>query len=277
MSNIDKKTISSFGDEWTHFDQLGLKNEEHKYLFDKYFHIFPWNILPQNAEGFDMGCGSGRWAKLVAPRISKLNCIEPSIEALNVAKKNLSKTKNVNFINAGVSDKPLKTNSQDFGYSLGVLHHIPDTLAALKNCIEMLKPGAPFLIYLYYKFDNRSFFYVFLWYISDLLRRCISQMPPKLKLLITNTLAAVLYFPLARLALLGENIGLKVDNWILSSYRKTSFYTMRTDSRDRFGTPLEKRFTRSEIEKMMVKAGLEEIHFSENFPFWCAVGKKKYK
>ena len=37
------------------FDQLSLKNEEHKYLFDKYFHIFPWNILPQNAEGFDMG------------------------------------------------------------------------------------------------------------------------------------------------------------------------------------------------------------------------------
>ena len=102
-------------------------------------------------------------------------------------------------------------------------------------------------------------------------------MPSKLKLLITNTLAAVLYFPLARLALFGENIGLKVDNWILSSYRKTSFYTMRTDSRDRFGTPLEKRFTRLEIEKMMVKAGLEEIHFSENFPFWCAVGKKKYK
>ena len=87
MSNIDKKTISSFGDEWARFDQIGLKNQEHKYLFDKYFHIFPWSILPQNAEGFDMGCGSGRWAKLVAPRISKLNCIEPSIEALKVAKK----------------------------------------------------------------------------------------------------------------------------------------------------------------------------------------------
>ena len=51
---------------------------------------------------------------------------------------------------------------------------------------------------------------------------------------------------------------------------------MRTDSRDRFGTPLEKRFTRSEIMKMMQTAGLENIHFSNRSPFWCAVGTKRF-
>ena len=49
---------------------------------------------------------------------------------------------------------------------------------------------------------------------------------------------------------------------------------MRTDSRDRFGTPLEQRFTRKEIEKMMESAGLKDITFSEETPFWCAVGIK---
>ena len=24
-----------------------------------------------------MGCGSGRWAKIIAPQIKKLNCIDP--------------------------------------------------------------------------------------------------------------------------------------------------------------------------------------------------------
>jgi len=52
---------------------------------------------------------------------------------------------------------------------------------------------------------------------------------------------------------------------------------MKTDSRDRFGTPLEKRFSRLEIELMMKKSGLEEIRFSNHFPFWCAVGKKSLK
>ena len=276
MNNIDKKTVLSFSDEWSHFDQEPLNDYERKYLFDKYFHIFPWSSLSKKAMGFDMGCGSGRWAKLVAPRFSKLTCIDPSLEALSIAKKNLAHFKNIVFVNSGVSDQPLPPNSQDFGYCLGVLHHIPDTLTALKNCVQMLKPGAPFLIYLYYKFDNRSRFYVIIWQISDLLRLFISRMPSTLKLIITNTIATLVYLPFARLAFIAEKIGLKVDNWILSSYRKTSFYTMRTDSRDRFGTPLEKRFTRSEINSMMKEAGLDNITFSENFPFWCAVGKKKF-
>ena len=106
-------------------------------------------------------------------------------------------------------------------------------------------------------------------------RRIISIMPSSLKSSLTNIIAMLVYFPLARLALFGEKIGLKVDKWLLSSYRRTSFYTMRTDSRDRFGTPLEKRFTRSEIKSMMLTAGLNEIRFSDHFPFWCAVGKKK--
>jgi hypothetical protein len=50
---------------------------------------------------------------------------------------------------------------------------------------------------------------------------------------------------------------------------------MRTDSLDRFGTQLEQRFTKIEIEGMMKAAGLTEIKFSNTVPFWCAVGIKK--
>ena len=49
---------------------------------------------------------------------------------------------------------------------------------------------------------------------------------------------------------------------------------MRTDSRDRFGTPLERRFSRIEIENMLINAGLENISISETAPFWFAVGIK---
>ena len=94
-----------------------------------------------------MGCGSGRWALLVAPKIGQLTCIDPSSEAISVAKKNLAHLTNTVFINASVFEQPLPVNSQDFGYCLGVLHHIKDTEKALDECIKMLKPGAPFLIY----------------------------------------------------------------------------------------------------------------------------------
>ena len=50
---------------------------------------------------------------------------------------------------------------------------------------------------------------------------------------------------------------------------------MRTDARDRFGTPLEKRFTKKEIYKMMEESGLENIKFRKKPPFWTAIGFKK--
>ena len=50
---------------------------------------------------------------------------------------------------------------------------------------------------------------------------------------------------------------------------------MRTDALDRFGTKLEKRFTKAKIRQMMEHAGLEKIVFSDYAPYWCAVGYKK--
>jgi len=58
----------------------------------------------------------------------------------------------------------------------------------------------------------------------------------------------------------------------LQFYADKPFYVMRTDTLDRFGTRLERRFTRAEIEQMMRAAGLREIQFSEQAPFWCAMG-----
>lgn len=48
---------------------------------------------------------------------------------------------------------------------------------------------------------------------------------------------------------------------------------MRTDALDRFGTRLERRFTKIEMKELMERAGLENIKFSET-SFWTAVGYK---
>jgi ubiquinone/menaquinone biosynthesis C-methylase UbiE len=226
--NLDEATVNSFGDEWSRFDQTDLAEEEAGRIFDEYFAVFPWEKLPKGATGFDMGCGSGRWAKLMAPRVGHLHCIDPS-SALEVAKAALSSAGNVSFHRASVDDRPLPPNSQDFGYSLGVLHHVPDTAAAIRACVEMLKPGAPFQVYLYYAFDNRSAAFKFVWRCSDLLRRGICRLPARLKHLLTDVLAIGLYYPLARFAKLVERMGFGVSAIPLSYYRNHSFYTMRTD------------------------------------------------
>ena len=244
--SLENDTIKSFGDEWSRFDQSQLPDAEARKIFDEYFSIFPWQALPADAIGFDMGCGSGRWAKLVALRIGHLHCIDPS-SALAVAKQNLALVANVSFHRASAADSPLPGGSQDFGYSLGVLQHVPDTVRAIRDCVAMLKPGALLLIYLYSALENCSTAYRLLWCFSDMVRRVICRLPSNWKLLGTDTMAVLVYFPIAHVWLLAERAGLSVSSWPLSHYRHHSFYTMRTDSRDRFGTPLEQRLSRQEF------------------------------
>lgn len=273
MKNIDEKTVASFGDEWSRFDQSGMSETEADKAFSEYFLVFPWDNLPDSAEGFDMGCGSGRWARFVSPRVGRLNCIEPS-KAIDVARRTLSSYPNVCFYQASVDTLVLAPGSQDFGYSLGVLHHVPDTIAAIRSCTALLKPGAPLLLYLYYAFDNRPSWFRALWRLADLGRRVIHRLPPALKHLSTDIIAVLVYWPLARFSGMLARLNLPVDGIPLSFYRCHTFYTMRTDARDRFGTPLEQRFTRSQIESMMRSAGLIDVKFSDSAPYWCVVGLK---
>lgn len=275
MKNADFKILEGFGDEWQAFDRWTPESEAQRRLFEEYFHIFPWEVLPRSAVGFDLGCGSGRWAQFVAPKVKTLHCIEASMNALGVAKRNLRSFENCIFHHASVESIPLEPASMDFGYSLGVLHHIPDTASGIRSCVDLLKPRAPFLLYLYYSFDNRPFWYRSVWRISDFVRILISRLPFRIRFLISQVIAALLYYPMARSALLFERLGVKVDAFPLSAYRQRNFYIMRNDALDRFGTRLESRFNRSQIADMMDRAGLANITFSEAAPFWCAVGFRK--
>ena len=274
MKNIDKKTVEDFGEEWNKYNQSSIHDEELKKLWNQYFDMFSFEELSNDSEGFDMGCGSGRWAKFVANKVHLLNCIDPSEKALNVAKRNLSNFSNIRYFNASVNDNILKENSQDFGYCLGVLHHIPDTLEGIKACAKLLKKDAPFLLYLYYNFENRSFFFKLIWRLSDFIRKIISSLSPKTKIFITSIIAYLIYYPLARFVFISEKLGIDVSNLPLSDYRNKSFYFMKTDALDRFGTRLEKRFSKDEIKRMLQEAGFRDIRFSKNMPFWVSISRK---
>lgn len=275
LENIDQHTVDGFGYEWSRFDQSELSTQELETIFDDYFAIFPWSKINKDAIGFDLGCGSGRWAKGVAPRVGLLHCIDASEAALEVATKNLSTQDNCKFHLGSVAQIPLAKESMDFGYSLGVLHHVPNTFEGIKACVDLLKPKAPLLLYLYYAFDNKPIWFRIIWQISDIIRQVISQVPHKLRYGISQLIAALVYFPLARCSLLLDKIGVNVESVPLSAYRNRSFYVMRTDALDRFGTKLEQRFTQQQITQMMSEAGLENIVFSNRVPYWCAVGYKK--
>jgi ubiquinone/menaquinone biosynthesis C-methylase UbiE len=254
--NIDHRTVSSFGEEWSRFTQSEreLAAADRLAMFESYFRVFPWHLLPADSIGADIGCGSGRWAALVAPRVGHLYV--------------------VTAIEAAADDLPFADASLDFAYCLGVLHHVPDTVGALRSISGKLKPAAPLLVYIYYSLDNRGAAYRLLWQISNFGRAVLSRSKPRLQRTACSLIAYCLYWPLARTAALLHGIGLLPRNWPLAYYRQRSVYVMRTDAYDRFCTPLEKRFSRAEIEQMLKDCGCEDIRFSPEMPFWCAVARK---
>jgi ubiquinone/menaquinone biosynthesis C-methylase UbiE len=275
--NVNIEVARGFGREWSTFrqDETSLARAQREAIFEGYFRIFPWNLLPPGGgTGADIGCGTGRWAIMVAPRAAHLHLVDVSPDALAVARENLADCPNVSFHEASVGDIPLPDRSLDFAFSLGVLHHVPDTQGAIDAIARKLKRGAPILIYLYYAFDNRPMWYRVLWQASNLVRVPVSRLPHRLRVVVSETIAAVIYWPLASLTAVLQRVGLAVRSLPLSWYADKSFYVMRTDAYDRFCTRLEKRFTRAQIEQMLIRAGFEQIRFSDSPPYWCAVGLK---
>lgn len=277
VKNIDQATVKGFGREWTTFTQSAsdLTIEDRRAMFESYFSIFPWDMLPPQSIGADIGCGSGRWAMLVAHRVGHLHAVDPAAEALTVARSNLAGRDNVSFHQASVSAMPFEDGALDFAYSLGVLHHVPDTAQGIRDVAAKLKLGAPFLVYLYYAFDNRSAAYRALWTLSNAARLLLCRAPYPVQIGVTAVIAALIYWPLARLAALLEKFSLLPRSWPLTYYRRRSFYVMRTDAFDRFCTRLERRFTRTQITDMLHAAGFDAVRFSDQEPFWVALAIKR--
>lgn len=268
--NVDQKTVISFGEEWSKFRTFAT-NEIEKIGSD-YFDLInqdtsKWVVL-------DVGCGSGRWACYLAPKVRFVEAVDPSL-AVWVANEALSFYKNTRVTHASVESLPFEDNTFDLVYSLGVLHHVPDTLSAVQQCFKKVKSGGFFLVYLYYALDNRSAGYRLLFKMSDVARHLISRLPSQLKRLICDLIAVLVYVPFVGLSWLISFFSTRLANHIpLSYYRKTSFFVMRNDALDRFGTPLEKRFTKIQIEVMLKEAGFVNISFSEREPYWHALAQK---
>ena len=258
-----------FGEEWATYDQRRRDPRELRQTFDRMFGLFPWDALPSEARGIDVGCGSGRWARLAAARVDTLYAIDPALRALGAARDLLAESPNVHLVAGAAGSLPLPDASMDFGYSLGVLHHTPDPAGSLRDCVRCMRPGAPLLVYLYYALDNRPGWFRALWRLSDSVRRTVSTCPPRVRHAFAAITAVTVYWPLARLSRL---LGKRGRNVPLAGYAAKPLHVMRTDAYDRFATRLEHRFTRSEVVSLLEGAGLERVAVQDTEPFWCAIG-----
>jgi ubiquinone/menaquinone biosynthesis C-methylase UbiE len=261
-ANLDKKTVQSFGDEWSKFDKF--EQEDIQSSGDEYFDIVGDNHINKSTMALDVGCGTGRWSRFIAERVGFLEAVDPSMALVSAVNYNKDK-ENIRFTHASVSNIPFENDSFDFAMCLGVLHHIPDTAEGVKKIFEKIKPNGFFLLYLYYSLDSRGILYKTLFKASNSIRWVVSKLPQALKMVVCDLIALFVYLPLVTFSRIVKYLGgTEIYNKLpLAYYENKNFTIMRNDSLDRFGTPLEQRFSKIEINKMIEDAGFVDITFSD--------------
>lgn len=272
--NIDNEVVRSFGDEWLKFHDFS--DEIIANIAIEYFDLLNETNVNKYTYALDIGCGTGRWTKFLTNKVGFVEAIDPS-NAILAADKLLDKIENVRLTKASVETIPFDDETFDFAMSVGVLHHIPDTQQAMKDCVKKVKKGGYFYCYLYYNLETRGWWFKTLYWLSNLIRKVVCKFPPGIKRFVCDVLAIVIYMPLVLwvrfLVLIGlRKIAVKMP---LSAYNNKSFFVIRNDSLDKFGTRLEQRFSKKQVEEMMQNSGLENIIISPLAPFYHAIGKRK--
>ncbi len=271
--NIDNEVVQSFGDEWLKFHDFS--DEIIQDIAKEYFDILDDTIVNKNTYALDIGCGTGRWTKFLTDKVGFIEAVDPS-NAIIAADKLLGKIDNVRLTKASTETIPFDDETFDFAMSIGVLHHIPDTQQAMKDCVRKVKKGGYFYVYLYHNLETRGWWFKTLYWLSDLIRKVVCKLPSGIKRFVCDILAILIYMPLILwvrfLVLIGlRKIAIKMP---LSAYNNKSFFVIRNDALDKFGTSLEQRFSKKQVIDMMRSCGLDQIVISPLTPFYHAIGKK---
>ena len=97
----------------------------------------------------DMGCGMGRFSYMTAKLGAELLIsVDYSRNALRLARQQTGNPENICFIRANVMSLPLKPIF-DYTFSMGVLHHTPDTRVSFDKMVSLVKDGGYASIYVY--------------------------------------------------------------------------------------------------------------------------------
>ena len=141
---------ASFGFQWHRYQKTQLDHDEVRES-DRHFRM-KTALRPEELNGklvLDVGCGMGRFAEVATRWGARVVGIDLSAAA-EVAAKNLADRDFVAF-QADVFSLPFAPESFDIIYSVGVLHHTPDTARAVRELHRVLRPGGRAVVMLYHR------------------------------------------------------------------------------------------------------------------------------
>ncbi|HOX23372.1 MAG TPA: class I SAM-dependent methyltransferase, partial [Elusimicrobiales bacterium] len=196
----------------------------------------------------DAGCGMGRYLEIAARSAGEVVGADLSL-AVDSAYDNVGKLPNVHIVQADIMRLPFKPGVFDAAYSLGVLHHTPDTKKAFLSLVPLLKKGALASIWVYSKEDA----YMRLSHrFSDFYRIFTSRLPKKL-LWQLSRLSVPLYY-LKKIKKLHTLLDVVLP---MSNHPEPQWRVL--DTFDWYSPRYQHKHTYAEVDAWFKEAGFEEV------------------
>jgi SAM-dependent methyltransferase/uncharacterized protein YbaR (Trm112 family) len=150
------KTTATFSDKWRRFSQYGLDRGHGEFLFSWYCRklgLPDMDALRAFYRGrrriLEVGPGSGFNTRFMAEHCGgDIFALDISDAAYTVW-ENTRSLANCHVVQADLMDVPFADDAFDFIIADGVLHHTPDTRAAVRALYRKVKPGGEFFFYVY--------------------------------------------------------------------------------------------------------------------------------
>ena len=160
---MSKKEIKKDGEKFWDSNPCGGSWITFKKRLDWYIKTEPYileyinNDLLKNKRVLDDGCGQGLILSLIAQKCRKVVGVDISKKSLIRAKQGIKELglQNVELIQGDAENLPLKDETFDVVYSIGVLHHTPDTQKGIDEIYRVLKNDGQAIVMLYHKFNPK--------------------------------------------------------------------------------------------------------------------------
>jgi SAM-dependent methyltransferase len=237
----------SFGYQWNRFSQTQLDSANGSTRSrDTFVEKTGWRLEDLRGKSIlDAGCGMGRFAEIAADAGADVHAIDLST-AVEAAARHIGSRPNVTLYQADIFNLPFAEGSFDYIYSLGVLHHTPDTRRAFLGLTKLLKPGGHITIWVY----SRRF--VKYYYGSEVLRPLTSRLPKPLLLSLCRV-AVPLYY-LHRIPKVGA-----ISGFVMPTSLDPDPAWRWLDTFDWYSPTFQWKHSHDEVRGWFAEAGLAEI------------------